>query len=199
MTADRRTLAVYEARAADYADTFRTRAPDAHLRGFINALPARARVLDLGCGPANASAHMRESGLDPDPVDAAPAMVALANERHGIGARLGTFDDLVAEAAYDGVWANFSLLHAPRTDLLRHFAAIARALRPGGLLHIGMKTGDGDIRDDLGRAYTLVTEEELTGLLMDAGFTITFRDEGRDVGFAGTEDPWVIYRARTGA
>ena len=199
MTADRRTLAVYEARAADYADTFRTRTPDAPLQGFIDALPPGARVLDLGCGPANASAHMREAGLDPDPVDAAPAMVALANERHRIGARIGTFDDLDAEAAYDAVWANFSLLHAPRAALPRHLAALARALRPGGLLHIGMKTGDGDIRDDLGRAYTLVTKAELAGLLEDAGFTVTFRDEGRDVGLAGTEDPWVIYRARTHA
>lgn len=195
---DERTLAVYETRASDYADAFGASEPDTHLRGFIDALPAAGRVLDLGCGPANASAHMREAGLDPDPIDATPAMVALANERHGIGARLGTFDDLHAEAAYDGVWANFSLLHAPRADLPRHLAAIARALKPSGLLHIGMKTGGGDVRDDLGRAYTLVAEAELTGLLEAAGFKIVFRDVGRSVGFAGSDDPWVIYRARLG-
>lgn len=196
MSADARTIEVYDARAGDYDDRFRADRPDRHLGAFIALLPEGARVLDLGCGPANASAFLRAAGMSPDPVDASPAMVALANDHHDIGARLATFDDIDANAAYDGVWANFSLLHAPRRDLARHLCALHHALRPGGLLHLGMKTGEGEGRDDLDRFYTYVTLPEITGLLAQAGFAVIACEEGHEVGLAGTNDPFVILRAR---
>ena len=193
---DRRTLEAYEANAAAYSERFRLTRPSRPLRAFIAALPSGAFVLDLGCGPGNASAHLRDAGMRPDPVDASPAMVALANERHGIGARPGSFDDLAAVATYDGVWANFSLLHARRADLPRHLVAIHRALRPGGLFHIAMKTGAGEARDRFGRHYTYVGQAELAGLLAAAGLRIVAAANGRERGLAGTLDPFVIFRAR---
>lgn len=196
MSVDRRTIDAYEANAAAYGRRFRVVRLTRPLKAFIDALPPGARVLDLGCGPGDASAHLRAAGMHPDPVDASPAMVALANDRHALGARLGTFDELDAEAAYDGVWANFSLLHAPRADLPRHLSAIHRALKPGGLFHIAMKTGSGEIRDRLGRSYTYVARHELAALMAEAGFTIFAAANGRERGLAGTLDPFVIFRAR---
>ncbi|MCB2126921.1 MAG: class I SAM-dependent methyltransferase [Rhodobacteraceae bacterium] len=196
MSVDARTLAAYDARAADYAKLFRTRGPDRHLQSFIAALPPGARVLDLGCGPGQASVFLREAGHRPDPVDASVGMVALANDRHAIGARQASFDDIDAVAAYEGVWANFSLLHAPRSALPRHLVALNRALVPGGILHVGMKTGTGEARDALDRLYTFVTGAEMRGLLDGAGFTVTAEEEGMERGLAGTLDPFVILRAR---
>lgn len=196
MSADPRTIAVYDAKAPDYADRFQTAKPDRHLSAFIGALPAGARVLDLGCGPADASAFLRAAGMVPDPVDASPAMVTLANARHDIGARLATFDDIDAVAEYDGVWANFSLLHVCRADLPRHLSALRRTLRPGGIFHIGMKTGTGEARDALDRFYTFVGREELIRLMEDAGFTVIAEAEGTEVGLAGTSDPFLILLAR---
>ena len=132
MSVDPETLAVYQARADDYANMVATGKPGRFLRQFIDHLPPHARVLDLGCGPGDASKAMLDAGLDVDPVDASPAMVAIARDRRGLPARLGTFDDLTQTAAYHGVWANFSLLHAPRAALPGHLAAIHRALRSPG-------------------------------------------------------------------
>lgn len=196
MTADSRTIAAYDANVAAYAKRFRVVRLTRPLKTFIDGLPPGARVLDLGCGPGDAAAHMRAAGLRPDPVDASPAMVALANDRHRIGARIGTFDDVDALAAYHGVWANFSLLHSPRADLPRHLGAIHRALKPAGLFHIAMKTGTGEIRDRLGRNYTYLPRRELAELLAAAGFTIVGAANGRERGLAGTLDPFVIFRAR---
>jgi SAM-dependent methyltransferase len=195
MSADPRTIAAYEAHAERYADRFATSRPDAYIQAFIDLLPPGARVLDLGCGPGTASAFLRSAGMLPDPVDASPAMVRLANARHAVGARLASFDDIDAVAAYEGIWANFSLLHAPRADLPRHLLALHRALCPGGLFHIGMKTGKGEARDVLGRAYTYVTRASLEALLTGTGFTAFFLEEGREVGLAGTRDPFVVARA----
>jgi len=196
MTADPRTLAAYNARAADYAARFDSSPKrGAQLRRFMEALPPSARVLDLGCGPGGASVHMANAGFDVDPVDASPEMVALA-KGHGLPARLGTFDDLDAREDYDGIWANFSLLHAPRAALPRHLAAIAAALRPSGLFHIGLKTGEGERRDALDRLYTYVKEAELAGLLTAAGLAILETDTGCEAGLAGTEDAWIVHMCR---
>lgn len=192
---DPQTIATYDAKAGEYAARFAGAAPDSSLRAFINALPKGAPVLDLGCGPGLASAHMRAAGLQPDPVDASPGMIKLAQTQFDLPARLSSFDDLDAVAAYAGVWANFSLLHAPRADLPRHLAAIARALIPGGLLHIGMKTGTGTARDALARRYTFVRVAELRQLLIKAGFVVTRTKTGEERGLAGTLDGFVLMLA----
>ena len=193
---DQKTLDVYTAKAAEYAGLSGNEGPDQDLRDFMTLLPAGGRVLDLGCGPADASANMRNAGFDPDPVDASEGMVTLANDTHDIGARLGTFDDITGTAIYDGIWANFSLLHAPRDDLPRYLNALAGALRPDGIFHIGMKTGTGAKRDTIDRLYTYVTTDELNGLLTDAGLTIIDTRTGETTGLDGVVAPFVIMRAR---
>lgn len=196
---DARTIAFYDTAAERYATLTDRGTPGALLKSFMALLPAHARVLDLGCGPARASVHLRDAGFHPDPVDASQGMVTLANNAHDIDARLLTFDELDAVAAYDGVWANFSLLHAPAADLPGHLRAIATALRPRGVFHIAMKVGEGEARDKIDRKYTYVTPAGLQNMLQDAGFTVLAIDEGREVGCAGTDDPYVAMRARKNA
>ncbi|MGR3485791.1 MAG: class I SAM-dependent DNA methyltransferase [Paracoccaceae bacterium] len=191
--ADARTLAAYAEHAARYAARFDAGAPSPALAAFLARMPAGARILDLGCGPGGASAHMAAAGHAPDPVDASPEMVALARAR-GLDARRAQFDDLDAAGAYDGVWANFSLLHATRNEIPRHLRAVIRALRPGGWLHLGMKTGSGEARDALGRRYTYVTTEELDawtpGVEREAVAT------GDEPGLDGTRAPYVLWLGR---
>lgn len=197
--ADAKTIATYDSKAADYAASFTSDTPDKTLQGFLDLMPEGARVLDLGCGPGTASAHMRSAGMDPDPMDASEGMIALARERYDLAVRLGTFDDISGTAIYDGVWANFSLLHAARPDLPRYFKALATATKPDGMIHVGMKTGDGTKRDAMDRLYTFVTVSELQGLFKNAGFEVTFIKEGAERGMAGTIDPFVIMQGRKNA
>jgi SAM-dependent methyltransferase len=198
MSPDDETLAYYGRAAGEYA------ARTAHLDkclaldGFIAALPKGARVLDLGCGPGVMAARMAAEGLSVLATDAVPEMVKMAGAHPGVEARLARFDDIAGEAEFDGVWANFSLLHAPRGDLPGHLAAIHRALRPGGLFHIGMKTGEGEKRDELGRLYTFVTEDELCGMLGAAGFEVLDVTQGREVGMTGVPEDWVTILATAG-
>jgi SAM-dependent methyltransferase len=196
MNADPETLALYDRQAASYADRVAEREPSPRLRRFIAALPPGGRALDLGCGPGDAAAAMARAGLEVDALDAAPGMVALARERHGVAARLATFEEVDTTRAYHGVWASFSLLHAPRGDMPAHLARLHAALAPGGLLYLGLKLGSGAWRDSLGRLYTYWGEDEIVGLLDDAGFTLVEREIGRSRGFAGTEADWIVLLAR---
>lgn len=137
---DPETIRIYDSRAADYAAlTDGHTAGSPVLRDFIAACPPGGRVLDLGCGPGTAAGLMAAAGLQVDALDASAEMVALARAHPGVSARQATFDEVTGTALYDGIWASFSLLHAPRSDMPRHLAALKEALTPGGLFHIGLK------------------------------------------------------------
>lgn len=194
--ADEQTLNVYARRARDYADRFKDAGVGNHLREFMDALPPKARVLDLGCGPGTATAALLAAGHDVDAWDASPEMAEVGHELHGLKIRVAAFDALSARAEYDAIYANFSLLHAPKSDMPDHLARIARALKPGGLVHIGLKTGDGEKRDALGRFYAYYTDHEITGLLKAAGLRVETRSFGKDPGLDGTVAPWIILKAR---
>ena len=193
---DARTIAFYDSAAERYANLFESVSPSPLLKSFVALLPDGAAVLDLGCGPARASVQMRDAGFHPDPVDASQGMIDLANEAHNIKARLLTFAEVDMVGAYEGVWANFSLLHAPRADLPQILSALENALKANGVLHIAMKTGTGEARDHIDRLYTYCSTDELRGLLDTAGFDVVDAVESHEVGCAGTDDPYVAIRAR---
>ena len=194
--ADEQTLDVYAKRARDYADRFKDAGVGKHLREFMDALPPKARVLDLGCGPGMAAAALLAAGHDVDAWDASPEMADLGRKLYGLDIRLAPFDALAAKAEYDAIYANFSLLHAPKSEMPDHLSRIAKALKPGGLFHIGLKTGDGEKRDALGRFYAYYTDDEITGLLEAAGFSVESRATGEEPGLDGTVAPWIILKAR---
>lgn len=192
---DARTLRVYAEQADTYAAVFDGDIPQ-DLIDFADLLAPGGQVLDLGCGPGGMAAWLAARGFDVTAWDAAPEMVALAARHAGVTAQRHSFDALTATAAYDGLWASFSLLHARRADLPDLITRMARATRPGGAVYIAMKTGTGEGRDALGRHYAYVTEAELTFWMKEAGLTVTTIRHGHGKGLAGTDDPYVTVTAR---
>lgn len=195
MSGDPETLRVYDVKAEDYARLVSDH-QSAQLKEFIAVLPEGAHVLDLGCGPGNSAAQLAQAGCTVEATDASQEMVALARRHAGVTARCASFDEITGADIYDGIWANFSLLHADRADMPRHLAALRAALKPGGHFHIGMKTGEGAERDGIGRFYTYYTADELTGLLADVGLHPFTIHTGEEVGLAGTMDPWITLLCR---
>jgi len=195
MSADNQTLSVYDKKAQDYAKLTLSDSDDPQLTAFINALPQNAHVLDLGCGPGHACAKMNAAGLRVTATDASGEMVKLAAQHEGVQAFQKQFQDIQEVDTYDGIWANFSLLHAPRNEMPTHLAALRRALKSGGLLHIGMKTGTGAKRDKIGRLYTYYTETEMSDLIRAAGFTPFSSATGTDIGLDGQPANWFTMAA----
>ncbi|MGV6839782.1 MAG: class I SAM-dependent methyltransferase [Planktomarina sp.] len=192
--ADATTVGVYDAKVEDYKKLTVSEPPAALIR-FMDALPKGGRILDLGCGPGSSAAKMAREGFDVLAMDASLEMVKAAGQFDGVTAIQGTFDDIPNAPKFDGIFANFSLLHADRDDFSRHIAQIHGALVTGGMFHIGMKLGTGAARDGLGRFYTYYTVPELMDILENAGFTVTWYEEGKGPGMAGTVDPFVLMQA----
>lgn len=197
---DAQTLRAYAENAKDYAQKFDTQKPSKHLLSFMEGLPSKAKVLDFGCGTGNAAIKMREAGFVVTGLDASEEMLKIAAKNaSGIEWIHGCFDDLNAVKTYEGVWANFSLLHSERTALTDHIAAISKALKIGGYFHIGMKTGTGEGRDRLGRKYTYWQQAELVRILDDNGFNNHKISTGSEAGLAGVAEPWIIILSRKAA
>lgn len=188
---DKKTISVYDSRVDDYVEILNQQPVDHILLRFITLFDRNDYVLDLGCGPAMSSATMREHGLRVDPIDASIEMVKLANNTFDIGARQVRFADIDAKALYDGVWANFSLLHASADDFPIILDKLHRALKPDGILHLGMKIGQGAKRDKLDRYYSYYSQDELLAHLSTAGFTAENIEQGEALGMAGEMEPWI--------
>jgi ubiquinone/menaquinone biosynthesis C-methylase UbiE len=101
-------------------------------------IPARADVLEVGCGNGNLWAANRDripSGWRLTLTDFSPGMLEEAERRLG---DLATYEvaDIqelpFASDSFDSVIANHMLYHVP--DLERAFAEIARVLRSGGIV-----------------------------------------------------------------
>lgn len=153
---DEATLAFYRDNAADYAARWQP-AGTARLDAFLARLPERARILELGCGGGRDSEVMLGRGFDLLPSDGVPEMAREAERRLGRAVAVLRFEELAAISAFDGVWANASLLHVPRAALGGVLARIFRALRPGGVFYASYKAGRGEGRDSLGRHYNYPT------------------------------------------
>jgi SAM-dependent methyltransferase len=149
---DADTLGFYAAEAEIYAGRTRELG-EARLRRFAELLPAGGQVLELGCGGGQDSEALLGLGLDVTPTDGSPELAAEAQKRLGRPVSVLLFEDLVAEAAFDGVWANACLLHVPRPALTGILARVHRALRPGGAFYASFKAGEADGRDRFGRYY----------------------------------------------
>ncbi|MBL4749952.1 MAG: class I SAM-dependent methyltransferase [Amylibacter sp.] len=193
--ADQKTIETYNATAGDYVKLVSRDTPDKDLQRFIDAIPKGGLVLDWGCGPGNSAAMMQTAGLVANAIDASEKMVELARAELRLNVKQGTFDDLNEKARYDGLWANFSLLHAPKSSMEKHLQAAHTALKKGGYFHIGMKLGTGEKRDKLARMYTYYAEDELKCLIESAGFTIATSRKDAMKGMAGHEEPFIIITA----
>ena len=134
---------------------------------------------------------MRNAGFTGSCTDASPEMGATANELHGLDAVQKSFSELREEAAYNAVWASFSLLHAPRAEMPANLARIRRAILPGGLFYMGLKLGAGEARDAAGRFYAYFGEEELRRMLAEAGFSVRAAEPDSMVGLLGSPEPCI--------
>ena len=117
-----------------------------HLRRqFTASLPPRALILDVGCGPGCDSDHFRGEGHRVVGIDLSLGMLQLAREEYGPAAQVqADMRQLPCDNKSDGIWACASMLHLDRQDFSAALAGFWSALKPGGLLCLSLKEGQGE-------------------------------------------------------
>ncbi|NHX36635.1 class I SAM-dependent methyltransferase [Halolamina sp. R1-12] len=187
--------------AATYDDQ-RTNAPGDNegLVALRESLPARPRVLDLGCGagagPLQFLPAERAVGLD-----FSSEQLRLARDRVEADLVAGELTALpFAADSFDAVTAFYSVIHLPIGAHADCYAEVARVLAPGGefLFSIGDDwAGTNDDWLDTGErmAWSFPPLSETEQLLADAGLTVVDR---YGVESEVDDDEWPFLRCRLG-
>lgn len=151
----------------------------AERQAFRDRLERGARVLEIGAGTGQDSAHFQQEGFAVVAVDLSPVMVEHCRAK-GIEAHVMDFLHLGFPAdSFDAVFAMNCLLHVPNHNLPAVLAATRSVLRPGGLFFVGVYGGDesaeGPIDDDEHvppRFFSWRTDEHLLGFATAARFDV---------------------------
>lgn len=188
------TSSFYSQNAAAYAARL-TKPNTARLAAFLGRLAPDAEILELGCGGGRDTAVMIERGRRVTPTDGTPEMAQEASIRLGIPVKVLRFEDIDAENAFDGIWANACLLHVQRAELGGILAKIHDALRSGGVFYASFKAGETDGLDERGRYYNYPSRQWLLTAYQALPWSSIEIGEGRGTGFDNLPTDWLYVTA----
>jgi len=187
------TISFYDREAIPYSNSSQR---SRHLGAFIAALGPGAKVLELGCGAGRDAEALLAAGIEVTASDASSKLAAIASARIGRPVRIMRFDELADIDAFDGVWANACLLHAPIGSLAGVLGLVRASLRMGGIFFASFKAGEGEGRDRLGRYYNFPNRIGLERCYASAGpWTVLTIEEGVGGGYDGVERSWLACTA----
>lgn len=175
------TRAAYERIAADYAQAQQDRSSMLPLIDrFVSLLPPAGVVLDIGCGPGFDTAVLRQRGLRAIGLDYTYAMLQAGRRELKLRLPVVQADmrHLPLRGDIDGIWCSAALLHLPRSEAPGVLRGFWRALRPGGVLCLSVKRGDGDAwtpisyGHEASRFFAYWQPPALDALLETAAFTL---------------------------
>jgi len=158
---------------------------------FLSKLAPGAVILELGCGSGGDSAVMIARGFDVRPTDGTPEMAEQASKHLGRPVDVLRFGDIDAVSAFDGIWANACLLHAPRAELGGILGRIHKALRSCGVFYASFKAGEAEGHDGLGRYYNYPSRDWLSAAYGAFAWTSVHIDEEQGSGYDNKPTDWL--------
>jgi SAM-dependent methyltransferase len=168
--------------AKHYADELTRKPFDRKMLDWlIEKVGTLGGICDLGCGPGQIAAYLASRGTTVCGIDLSEEMVRTARRLNpGLLFEQGDMLDLrkVADAAFGGIAAFYSIIHIGRANVTDALRELHRILAPGGVLLITFHIGSEVIhRDEMwGRPVSLdfnfFERSEMKEFLSAAGFTL---------------------------
>ncbi len=192
------TLHHYESSAVAFWEGTKDHDVSQNYQALLGALPAKKglRILDLGCGPGRDLVYFKSMGHEPTGLDGSSTFCIMARELSGCQVLNQNFLNLqLAPVSFDGVFANASLFHVPKQELLRVLGDLKAALVPDGILFSSNPRGNAEGWS--GERYgTYMEFEEYQQILLSAGFE-PLQHYYRPAGLPRAEQPWLAVVSRS--
>lgn len=194
------TIAEYQATAESFREGTWNHDVSQNRNALVAAMPKNpGKILDLGCGPGRDLIAFKRQGHTAIGLDATPAFVEMAQQASGCEVWQQSFLSLdLPPETFDGIFANASLIHVPRAEMVRVLKDLWRALIPGGALvmSMGRQDGEGYIRRPTGYRYVAGWEyETLAPCVEQAKFEI-LHHYYRPPGLPCEQQSWLVIVAR---
>jgi SAM-dependent methyltransferase len=148
-------------------------------------------ILDLGCGPGRDLKTFRETGHRAIGLDGSARFVDMAAQYSGCEVWLQNFLDLdLPDELFDGIYANASLFHVPRSLLPKVLGELHDALKPGGVLFSSNPRGNNEEGWNGPRWGCFHDYAAWEAFVTDAGFT-PIHHYYRPAGLPRDQQPWL--------
>lgn len=174
------TLKSYDFSAVDYAKNTELLHPYVQGLKFVQMLPKKPKIIDIGCGPGRDAKIFTDMGAEVVGVDFSSKMIELA--KHNAPEASFHVMDIESLAfpseTFDGAWANCSLLHIPKVQIPAVLGNIHSILKPQGILFLSLKQGNDESfepderYEGIEKFWSLFQADELKEMLNQVGFTI---------------------------
>jgi SAM-dependent methyltransferase len=194
------TIAQYQAEADGFKQGTWDHDVSQNRDALLAALPNNpGKILDLGCGPGRDLVAFKTQNQTVIGLDATPAFVEMARQASGCEVWQQSFLSLnLPTDRFDGIFANASLIHVPRREMVRVLQDLWRSLILNGVLLMSMGRGDweGYTARSSGHRYVVAWEyETLVPCLEQAGFTI-INYYYRPPGLPRPKQTWLVIVAK---
>ncbi len=191
------TISIYDKLGRQYLSNIDNATPN-EINIFIDKLPSKARILDVGCAGGRDSEVFVERGFNVTGIDLCEPFLQEAKKRvpTGLFLKRDVLELDFEEAYFDGIWACAVLLHLEKKDLPKVLTDFYRILKTGGSMFIGVKQGEGEqsivdsLSDGNSRFFSFYQKDGIEALVGEAGFKITY-SQIRDDDTGRSEVKWI--------
>ncbi len=165
------------------------------LEEFMRLLPAKANVLDAGCGAGVPIAQaLVEHGFSVTGVDISEKMLALA--RRNVPGAVFARKDMARldfeSGSFDGAVSFYAIIHVPREKHQEIFRGFHRVLKPDGIILVCMGPDEWEATEEYKGTlmfWSHYAPEKSLQIIKDAGFDII---SGRLLKRGGETHYWVL-------
>ncbi|MEU9833413.1 class I SAM-dependent methyltransferase [Streptosporangium sp. NPDC048047] len=138
---------VAERYAAEIGDELEGKPLDRALLDAFAELTSDGPVVDVGCGPGQATAHLARRGARTFGADLSPAMCAVAHRATALPFAAADMTALpIRSRSVSGILCWYAVIHLSPSERAAAYTEFARVLRPAGHALLAFHTGDDDTR-----------------------------------------------------
>jgi SAM-dependent methyltransferase len=146
---------------------------------FAVAVRDKGEVCEIGCGPGQIARYLKDRGFNIRGIDLSPQMVSAASRLNpDISFAQGDMLALdLSDDQFAGVVSFYAIIHLRRDQIVAALREMRRVLQPDGILLVSFHGGEGELHRDEWYGHpvsidvTLMTNDEMLGYLIAAGFT----------------------------
>lgn len=158
------TLEYYNKNAKTYCEQTLVGNVQENYDRFLKHLNKNAYILDFGCGSGRDSKYFLDNGYKVKAIDGSEKMCKLSSKYINQEVSCMKFEELNDTEIYNGIWANSSILHVEKENLIDIFTKMINSLKVNGIIYASFKIGTGyEIKD--GKYYNYLTKDEMVEIL----------------------------------